>query len=295
MLQVDLLHPFTSIEWVCCSDGLPSNHNGLECVVLRNKVYVKFEQARTKRANLFVASTSDLTFWEKSISALPTRHSALTTYHSQLVLVGGIETSTGLVSNKLWTSDTGHEWQSSLPPMPTPRCNVSVVNTINPECLVVAGVFLTKQTAVEMLIDKHWATIEIPLGLTSLFGSTLHNGKLYLNYSQTMYYCDVELLVSCTQPVRTNQSGPLWSEILTKVPGQLASLGKQLIALGEIGIKAYSLVSQSWTYVSSLPVPGTVVHGLVVLPTGNLLVFTMGKVYQAALKGELEFIHAYCK
>ena len=270
------------MEWVCYGgDALPLNTD-LECTVLKNNVYVKFEQGCAK---LFVASISDLNHWTQLSSDLPTCDCALTTYQSQLVLVGGIETSTGLVTNKLWTSDTGHDWQSSLPPMPTPRRSPSAIGI--PECLVVASGFWTDQTSMEVLIEKHWATIEIPLSF--LYGFTIHNERFYLNCAQIVYYCDVKsLMVSCT---RTNQSGPLWSEMLSvKVPNLLASLGKRLIAIGDLDINAYSPFLQSWAHVSSLHVLGVVLRGSVVLPTGNLLVFAAGEnswqVYQATLNGK---------
>ena len=50
----------------------------------------------------------------------PTYYSALTTYHNKLLLVGGMEASTGQTTNQLWVFEEGEQtWTQPLPPMPT--------------------------------------------------------------------------------------------------------------------------------------------------------------------------------
>ena len=251
----------------------------IKCAVLRDMVYVILMPAdNLSSPELHYASSSDLRHWRRLPSVLPTRDCALTTYHSQLVLVGGVDTDTGEVTNKLlWTSDTGHHWQPSLPPMPTSCRNPSVVNTVSPEYLVVG--FWRK---VMMLIGKQWTTVEHPMG--NLRDITLHNGRFYFG---TIHHCDVKLLIaSCTQP-RTDQppnSASLWSEIPSPRIGYLASFGQQLVTLYWSDIRAYSPITQSWIRVSK-GMPGVIG----VCPTGDLLVFGhRGKteVFKVSLKGE---------
>ena len=57
-------------------------------------------------------------------------HSALTTYHNKLLLVGGREASTGQTTNQLWVFEEGEQtWNQPLPPMPTRRNGASAVST----------------------------------------------------------------------------------------------------------------------------------------------------------------------
>ena len=202
---------------------------GLQVVLLRDKVYIKCEGVTN--AELHVASISDLSRWTKLTSNLPTHSCALTTYHSQLVLVGGKDTTTQRVTNKLLTSDTGHDWQPSLPPMLTLHCSPSVVNTISPEYLVVASDF----EKVEILTERLWVSVEHRMWQCALRGFIFHNGRLYFDCCRAIYHCDVEELASCAQR-RTDQHHSLWSEIVT--PGRdnvnIASFGQQLIALGQL-------------------------------------------------------------
>ena len=65
-------------------------------------------------------------------------NSTLTTYQSQLVLVGGV--INGVMSNKVWASADGHNWHQSLPPMS--RCRrwpTKAVSSASPECLIVVS------------------------------------------------------------------------------------------------------------------------------------------------------------
>ena len=39
----------------------------------------------------------------------------ISTYRSQLVLVGGLDQTTEQPTNKLWVSDDGNKWEPSLP------------------------------------------------------------------------------------------------------------------------------------------------------------------------------------
>lgn len=295
------------MEWVNCGgEELPSRA-GIECVVLKDSVFVKCELHKT--AELFVAYISDLNYWMRLPSILPTYKCALTTYHSQLVLVGGIEISTRRRTNKLWTSDNGLFWQELLPPMPIPCSSPSVINTAaSPEYLVVAnctkdrkptakleeedeGSITIVMTTLEILIEKQWAIVE--LGEVSLVSCILHNGNLYLNCSESIYHCDVNLLMATfTQPSADQPPTTLWSKIETVVPGLLTSFGQQLIALGGFDIRAYSLIAQSWIHVSKVPGVKNV-YSSALLPTGDLLMFAKSEgsntvVIRASLKGELK-------
>ena len=238
------------------------------------------------RAELHVASSSDLSNWTRLPSDLPTHSCALTTYHSQLVLVGGVD-ATGRVTNKLWTSDAGHDWQPSLPPMPTPRRNPFAINTVSPECLVVVSGFTLE---VEMLIGKQWSTVQHPTWEKSLRGSILHNRRLYFNCVTAIHHCDVKKLIASSRTDQPRNTESLWSEIASPGFGRLTSFGQQLVVLSEFDVQAYSPITQSWMHVCKA-VPGVRrVCDSVLLPTGDLLVCLKTskiEVFQATLNGEM--------
>lgn len=83
-------------------------------------------------AKLFVSSTS-LTSWPELTT--PTYWYGGTTYQSKL---GGIETSTELVTYKLYTLSNSDEWQPSLPPMPTAHWCPSAVNLESADAVLVS-------------------------------------------------------------------------------------------------------------------------------------------------------------
>ena len=110
----------------------------------------------------------------------------LGTYHTQLVLVGGMNQSYEVVSD-VWVSKDGTEWRQSesLPPLPTPCQKPAVINTGSPEYLIVAGgyaeILLYKALDTVFVIgDRQWffvGHLPIPYGI---FKFTIHNGNLYL-------------------------------------------------------------------------------------------------------------------
>ena len=129
----------------------------------------------------------------------------LTSYHSQLLVVGGKER--GKVTNKVWTSDNATDWQLSLPPMPNKRWYPLATNTgPSHECVVVAGGSAKNHkilTKLEVLLEKQWFTVP-----TSLQRPThprlvsVYNGVVYFSIGSisSVVTCPVEsLLAACTQ------------------------------------------------------------------------------------------------
>ena len=125
-------------------------------------------------------SSTDLHSWTPT--TLPYEAMSLTTYQSMFVAVGGRHFSTDEHTDLLFTSDTGLQWQPSLPPMPTKRCYTSSVSIRSPEVLVVAGGQVSggrKLNVVELLLGDQWGTVDpLPAPCYSM-QSTLHDGNLY--------------------------------------------------------------------------------------------------------------------
>lgn len=248
-------------------------------------------------ANKLYAFSIDSTSWTTLL--VPTVEFALTTYHSQLVLLGGREVSTKRVSEKVWMSKTGASWDLSLPPMPTKRCSASSVNTGSPECLVVAGgvdtndcIFLT----IEVLVDKRWFTVILPF--VPLFYNlklAVNNRNLYimaldnfsLKYGTKVAYCRLDsLLASCEQSGETISiySSDLWSEMhLTHEISfcGIISFRQQLVVIKynptdrdgyHISIHAFSPLTSTWCYIGDLPYDlSSTVLSLTVLPNRQLV------------------------
>lgn len=253
---------------------LPEGRQDAQCVIVGNSFYVGGGSAEQDKdhAKLFVSST-DLKSWSQLTT--PTSRYALATYHSQLVLVGG-EDSTGLITDKLWMLDAGDNWCESLPPVLTARQASVAVNTRHPEYLIVAGGEGHARYCGSTLPEK-----------CAHMKQTLHRGKLFLMrgsaQSFSVYCCDVKTLIdSSTLPDASPKSplAPLWSEF-DHVPlcyASAATLGRSSSALGGMGTKVspgFTLtrptVAPVWLRVESLPVDLCAVSA-VFLPGEHLVV-----------------------
>ena len=96
---MSLFHPGTSLQWVQCAN-LPVGMFNAQAVELNNRVYVGGGDTgdATTTANIykydFMADT-----WATLPS--PTIGAALTSYNSQLLLIGGLDASTIKTTNQV--------------------------------------------------------------------------------------------------------------------------------------------------------------------------------------------------
>lgn len=303
-MQVDILHPLATLHWEeCCK--IPQGTNHPQCVSLNDKVYVGVGLAEGSESNKLYISSTELKSW--STLNTPTYKYALTTYHSQLVLVGGKEISTDQVTNKLWTLSASLDWQPSLPPMPTARYSPTAVTIATPECLVVAGGAVGNEEyvdTVEVFSQEQWTTVQpLPIKCRHM-KSTLRNGKLYFlgGYPQeyTVCYSNVTSLTDFSQ---TDVKKPmqLWDQFEVPLRYTGAALfGQQLIMIAGYDseksffskIIAHSPHSQHCVHVGDIPMKLDCVSA-VVFPTGDLLVIGgwgaqgySDRVFKATLRGE---------
>ena len=295
-LQVDILHPLATLHWKQCPP-LPTSIFDAQRVFVNNRLYVGsggILSYGTEHINsrIFVFSTNlDLL----SELTTPTNLYGLTTYNSQLVLVGGVLSSTNRLSNQLWirNEEKGIWDPSLLPPMPTARSYSSAINIGSRECIVVAGGRgkTGPVDTVEALIEGQWLKLQpLPEPCWNMT-STLHNGKWYLNtMGEYIFCCNLESLIS------SSYVGPVWSIIDCNTSYQsIASFGQQLIAIGRSGlvptIHALSPLTQFWVRVGDMP-EELVLSFSIVLPTRELVV--IGKrseirgscVFKASLSSE---------
>ena len=144
-VQVNLLHPLATLDWTGCAE-LPTNAGKNQCVALVDKIYAyKYES------------------WTEM--DVPVYESALSTYKRQLVLISGRDISSMNSTNQIWSSENSTNWQTSLPPLPTQRNSPCVVNTSNPEYLVVVS-SVTIPFRVHILVGESWLTVRTPQALS---------------------------------------------------------------------------------------------------------------------------------
>ena len=207
--------------------------------------------------DLFIST--DLHSWTKTI--VLQRDTSLTTYQSKFVLVGGCHLSTHEPTSTILTSNSGLQWESSLPAMPTKRYLTSTVSTSSPEVLVVAGGRGSNDEdldVVEVLLNENWTTVEPLPEPDSLMSSALHDGDLHFmggsRQGTSVYTCSCSSLISfATESVSNISDRPLWRQY--HVPGKkttAVSYSSRLTNIDGWGtVRGYSSTTQSWEKVTS--------------------------------------------
>ena len=299
-MQVDLLHPLATLHWEQ-HHRLIYNCTPVYCAVLNDRVVVLVENLS---GDLLHISSIDLQSWTRKVFHY--NNISLATYQSKFVAVGGhpFKCDSHECTNLLFTSDTGLEWQPSLPPMPTKRSHTSSVSIRSPEVLVVAGGIDSdgrELDVVEVLVGDQWSTVD-PLPATySGRQCMLHDGYLYFwkNLETTLYTCSYASLISssgkCNDATTTIKQ--LWRQF--EAPHAICGLFSYSLRLVSFclndTIKAYSSVSQSWVEVSSSRERNNTYYrclgaAAAVLPTGELVIAHRGgiesHVYKVKLSGD---------
>ena len=247
-------------------------------------------------ARLYVYTPTTDT-WDTPIDT-PVYFFALTTYHSQLVLVGGEEYISEVVevelSNKLWTLNEHGQWQKTLPPMRTKRHSVCVVS-YRDHLLVAGGIASWSQSSnvVEVYNGSHWMfaqPLPIAMGYFDLKSAVLDqywflmggkNSSVELKQHNRVHYASLDSLIASCQPSETSQPSSVWKR-MTDAPHPYSStalFGCRLIAIGgeqyrpftSPYIYAYSFHTNSWIHIGSMPFTASSTCS-VALPTGELMV-----------------------
>lgn len=232
-------------------------------------------------------------------SRSPTRSPALTTYHSQLVLIGGREIATHRATNIVFVWQE-REWRPSLPPMTLARYRASAISSGSH--IIVAGGLVTPTHStvdstghVEVFDGHFWMIVQsLPMACRCM-KSALHNRMWCLGGGEEqgseVFRATVQSIVDSTRQPTQPQ---VWTR-LPPIPHQIcgiASFGQQLVAIGgrpdNTMISAYFPPNQSWVHVedtpsfSSLPPLSSCA---LALPTGGLMVVTESGAWIGQLKG----------
>ena len=269
--------------------------NPTHCAVLHDRVAILTERGGSSH-ELHISST-DLRSW--TTTTLPYQDMSLTTYQSMFVAVGGRHPSYSEPTDLLFTSDTGLQWQPSLPPMPTKRSHTSSLSTRSPEVLVVAGGLGSgwrELNVVELLLGDQWSTADSLPAPCHYMHSTLHDGNLYFMGGQekndTVYTCNCTSLIS-SYGNNTTTDRPLWRRFWApRIYTAAFSYSSRLVSIDyRCNIRAYSSVSQSWVEATSTGDRSsdryTNYVAAAVLPTGELVcAHKYGGVYKVKLSGE---------
>ena len=301
--QVDILHPLASLEWRECR-GPPVQVGGAQAVWLNDKVYVggggtTLENYRDE-ARLYIY-TPTIDTWDTPIDT-PVYWFAITTYHSQLVLVGGREyvgeKIVGERTNKLWTLSKHGQWHETLPPMPIPCTGISAVSHGDHLLVINDDYSLLSNNKVYVYNGHYWASAQHPpLQLYSI-KSTIFNGHWYLmggelSLKTCVYSASLDLLIASCQPSETSHPSSVWKR-LTDIPNincYPAVFGNRLIAVGGGGylstatsVHAYSSYSQSWVHIGGTSATSSdAAPCAVVLASNELMVVTGRRAVKVTL------------
>ena len=271
---------------------MPLHMCDAQAVLLGDKVYMgggdMYSAAGSSAALLIYNFTVDS--WD--LLDTPTEDYALTTYNSQLVLVGGIDPTTMNVTNQLWVLDEQQYWTQPFPPMKIQCCRASAVNMDHH--LIVAGGLddeLDPLDVVQVYDGHQWKKAQPLPKAGHCMKSSVLNGVWYLaggdEQGKEVIYTSLFSLIATT----SSDNVFVWKK-LPNVPLEWATpvkIGKNLATVGgnffSSAIYVYFYPTNSWVYVEDLPVA---CHSTctVVLPTGELL----------AVGGETErgtFSHAF--
>ena len=300
------LQPGGSLQWKKCAN-LPVGMRDAKAVVLKNKVYFGGGYTGDAAAATLYIYTPTADTWATTLSH--TRRSALTTYNSQLVLVGGVAASTNEITNQLWVlQEDERTWRQPLPAMPTARYAASAISHHN--YLIVAGGWDSngrETNVVEVYDGPQWMRTDPLPKCCSHMKTTAHNGNYYLmggtNQGQSVFCASLQSLIAkATQQSPTSPSSSksptflqslfglsspsgeqksVW-ETLPDVPYRYSAttiLGAALVAVGgrdssgtpRSSLHMYSPLTHSWLHVSEMPV---VVCDTctITLPTGEMVV-----------------------
>ena len=228
-------------------------------------------------------------------------HFGLTTYHSQLVLVGGREYASGKDTNKIWTLSEHGQWQETLPPMPVSSLFASIVSS-GDHLLVISDDTFSRR--IYMYNGHHWASVQHPLPQHMSYydiKSILFDGHWYImgrvssSQRKEVYSASVDSLLASCQPSETSQPSPLWKR-LTDIPSSdcyPAVFGNRLVAVTAgrdshyttTSVYAYSSSTDSWVHVGdATDSTWSYAPCAVVFPSNELMIVRGNKAFKIIIK-----------
>ena len=294
----DLLHPLATLQWEEATP-LPKGGRYPQCFMLKDRLYMAttHKYSTMDMVHNLHRSTADLKTWVPL--EVPSELFGIGVYCSEVVLVGGRETTTRRVTDKIWVSEDGTDWRASeLPPMLSPRSLPSVASAEDPECLIVAGGAdpHDRIKTVEVLLHRcQWVKVEpLPVACCKM-QSLVWNGNVYFGLKgdpgreeSSVFYCNLRALLSTVRAgpherTPSGDSAPIWRELKTPVKEPAPHIFmNQLIVAGRTHFKtdpcslqnqivcAFSPRTQEWVQVGDMPY-GISYPAIVALGAGKLV------------------------
>ena len=277
----DILHPLSSLEWEE-RPSLPEGMYNAQAEFLDGTLHVGggiTTWSLRDDARLYSCIPGGDGSW--TATDTPTYFSALTTYDSHLLLVGGKEYTSEQITNKIYTMIDG-EFKELLPPMRLKRRSSSAVSSGS--VLAVAGGFGGSGilSSVEVYNNGQWTSGQSLPDACYDMKSVFHGDKWILiggDGQRTKVYCvSLQSLVSGTEqsPWETLPDVPFPHSAAAVFGGRILSIGGGDYRNPTSSIYAYSRDTQSWIHVGDLPTPLCSTCAIVVL-SGELIVLGGGK------------------
>ena len=297
-LRADLLDPLVSLHWEKLND-LPEEIRGAHSVWLNGKLYVGGGVLYgVSDAQLLVYSPSEDS-WE--VIPTPTEHYALATYHSQLVLVGGRDPTTGKSTSKVWLLED-RSWvpHPTVPDIPVSTSGSPAVGF--GDYLIVSGSEQDEgSTAMSVFDGQNWLSAQaLPVKLGSK-QSAVNGDDWYLSRDKKVYRSSLKSLVaSAVSPAAAAAQSALW-ERLPDTPHKGSGItwfADHLLSVGGMSfdframrtVYVFNPQANVWERVSDILGNGCFDNCCAVLPTGELLVIggsdTQQRVLKATITGE---------
>ena len=202
----------------------------------------------------------------------PTQWYALTVYHGQLVLVGGVDPVNNSATKQLWTLDNGW-WTQTLPPMLTERFRVSAVST--GDHLIVAGGDMGGESGVQDTVEvydgqqQQWKKVQSLPKPCSWTKTAVHDGNWYLAGGEgqdgEVFYASLEHLTTTTYSKGDGQTS-VWKTLPAPMSLKYSTpiaIREQLICVGgqsdgsdsssSSAIFSYNFHTKTWADVGTLP------------------------------------------
>ena len=233
----------------------------------------------------------------------PVRCQGLASLNDELISVGGI--CSQVATNTVYTFKD-NQWKEVLPPMPTPRYNLSTMS--HNDLIVVAGGStgkardgeLLKTQAVEIYIrDRQWyitKPMPIPLALAStcVIGNTCYmlGGTGEPEHSLTTLQASLSSLIEEAIPATrlsvahdrkvewTTTAYPLYLSSIVKLEGKLIAMGGSYDAVLRYGsrfISSYDFAADMWVECQGAQLPVPLYRPGVVKLAGNKVMIIGGQ------------------
>ena len=261
-------------------------------VWLKDKVYIgggEILGSRRSEARLYIYTPATDTWTTLNT---PVYHFGLTTYHSQLVLVGGREYVGENVfgrelTSKLWTLSEDGQWKKTLPPMPMPCRTYTSAVSHGDHLLVINDDY--PHTNAYVYNGHHWASAQCPPQQLRSIKSTVFNGHWYLMVrGGIIYSASLDSLLASCQPSETSQPSSLWKRLPDTPSGSCfpTVFGNRLVVVGirstdtstTTSLHAYFPLTQSWLHMADAPISFIPLNFFspcaVPLPTNELMIVT---------------------